>query len=77
MTTLRGGGGNFLPGMVIIFCPSLAGGLGGASRITSGSGVSGRAGTWRMITGGACLVGMSGAWVMIRSPGGSGVGGLR
>ena len=42
--TLRGGGGRRLPDMVISLRPMGAGGCGGASRITSGSGVNGLAG---------------------------------
>ena len=44
MTTLRGGGGKRLPLIVISFLPIFVGGNGGASRITSGSGVLGLAG---------------------------------
>ena len=44
MTTLRGGGGIRFPAIVIIFWPIGLGGVGGASRITRGSGVKARAG---------------------------------
>jgi len=42
--TFLGGGGRRLPEIVILFGPIAAGGCGGASRITNGSGVSARAG---------------------------------
>jgi hypothetical protein len=41
---LRGGGGSFLPEMVIVLTPTGLGGSGGASLITSGSGVCGLGG---------------------------------
>ena len=44
ITTLRGGGGSFLPEMVMILRPISCGGGGGASLTTNGSGVSGRGG---------------------------------
>ena len=44
MTTLRGGGGKRLPDIVMTLRPMCGGGAGGFSRITSGSGVDGRAG---------------------------------
>lgn len=44
ITTLRGGGGIRLPEMVILLEPMACGGMGGASRTISGSGVVGRAG---------------------------------
>ena len=42
--TLRGGGGTATPEMDMILRPMSGGGLGGDSRITSGSGVAGRGG---------------------------------
>lgn len=53
MTTFLGGGGKRLPEIVIIFGPTCAGGCGGASRMTKGSGVAGLAGCWRITSGGA------------------------
>jgi hypothetical protein len=50
---LRGGGGRRLPEMVMRLGPTGAGGCGGASRTTRGSGVSARAAAWRMMSGGA------------------------
>lgn len=55
MITLRGGGGKRLPAMTIRFGLVIGGAFGGCSRYTSGSGVFGRFGIWRMIIGGAGL----------------------
>lgn len=44
ITTLRGGGGRRLPLIVTILRPMAGGGAGGASLITSGSGVQGLGG---------------------------------
>ena len=56
MITFRGAGGKRLPDIVIILRPIGAGGSGGASRITRGSGVVGRAGCCRIMSGGAGAV---------------------
>ncbi len=77
MMTLRGGGGSCLPLMVIFLMPIGAGGSGGASLITSGSGVSGLGGCWRMMSGGAGPVVKFGCCVITISPGAGGVGGRR
>jgi len=77
MTTLRGGGGIFLPEMVIILRPTWAGGCGGASRTTRGWGVTGRGGCWRMMSGGAGEVTVLLSCCTIISPGDGGVGGRR
>jgi hypothetical protein len=42
--TFLGAGGNLLPEIVMTFWPTAAGGLGGASRMTNGAGVSGLGG---------------------------------
>jgi hypothetical protein len=44
MTTLRGGGGSFLPEIFMSLRPIKGGTGGGCSRITRGSGVTGRGG---------------------------------
>ena len=44
MITLRGGGGIFLPEIVIILRPIIGGGCGGTSRTINGGGVTGRGG---------------------------------
>ena len=75
--TLRGGAGNFLPGIVTTCCGTHGGGHGGTSRITNGSGVHGRGGCWRMISGGAGAVGLFGSCLIIISPGACGVGGFK
>ncbi|RNA35176.1 hypothetical protein BpHYR1_023981 [Brachionus plicatilis] len=77
MITFLGGGGIRLPEMVITFRPSGTGADGGASRMTKGSGVSGRAGCWRMMSGGAGAVTVLGSWLIMISPGLGGVGGLK
>jgi hypothetical protein len=46
--TLRGGGGMRFPEIVMTLRPTQGGGGGGASRITSGGGVIGLGGCWRM-----------------------------
>ena len=53
ITTFLGGGGYFLPLILINFMPNLSGGFGGSSRNIKGSGVTGRHGCWRMTSGGA------------------------
>ncbi len=53
MTTFLGGGGNCLPDIVISLRPISDGGCGGASRMTTGSGVFGLGGCCLMISGGA------------------------
>lgn len=75
--TLRGAGGSLLPDMVMILRPTGAGGSGGASRITSGSGVSGRAGCCRMISGGAGDGIILASCDIMISPGAGGVGGRK
>lgn len=69
---------NYLfPEMVTIFRPIWQGGAGGHSLMTSGSGVTGLGGCWRIISGGAGDVAMFGSWLIIISPGAGGVGGRR
>ncbi len=51
--TLRGGGGNRLPGTIITFLSNAGGGCDGLSRRTKGGGVCGRGGCCRNIIGGA------------------------
>jgi hypothetical protein len=77
MITFLGGGGRRLPEMVITLRPTCAGGWGGASLITKGSGVHGRGGCWRMMSGGAGGARLFTSWVIIISPGAGGVGGLK
>lgn len=77
MISLRGGGGRFLPGIVMVLEGNGAGARGGSSRIMIGSGCRGRGASWRMTSGGA-----AGAWLslscwMMMSPAGGGLGGLR
>ena len=52
MITFLGGGGNFLPDIVITLRKIGRGGVGGRSRTIKGSGVMGLHGCWRMIRGG-------------------------
>jgi len=54
-----------------------AGGEGGDSRRTSGSGVAGLGGCWRMMRGGAGGALTAAASVMTRAPGCGGVGGRK
>ncbi len=51
--TFLGGGGNVRPDIEMNLRPIRGGGVGGASRITSGSGVGGFGGCWRIMRGGA------------------------
>lgn len=69
MTSLRGGGGNKSPGIVITLSAGFGGNLGGISRITSGSGSVGIAGIWRIMTGGAGGAGIFCNWFIIILPG--------
>lgn len=77
MTTFLGGGGILLPEIVITFLPIETGCLGGNSRITSGSGVHGLFGCWRITSGGAGGARVLASCVIIISPGAGGVGGRK
>jgi len=50
------GGGTRLPEIVMRLVSMFLGGLGGISRMTRGSGVGMRSGSWRMMIGGAVVV---------------------
>ncbi|RNA40872.1 hypothetical protein BpHYR1_033622 [Brachionus plicatilis] len=77
MTTFLGGGGSRFPEMVMIFLLTGAGGVGGASRMTIGSGVVGLCGVCRMMIGGAGELTSLGSWLMMMSPGGGTLGGFK